>query len=267
LRSERLKMLDLDQLTPEQYRARYAALQDAARARAGFSRETAEFRDIAEDSIISHETVPAGCYVALRLRRSEAIRIINPKGTPGAAIFLWNADDVSERYNGGDTLKLQWTANLTTGRLLFSDMGRVLAAITDDTGAGHDSILGTNTKLQTGAGRNGRDNLRLAAAKFGLTRQDVGACLSLFSRVATDEEGRLNYEGPPPAGAMTQLRAEMNLLIALSNTPHVLSPAKQATGPILITVFQAPPPTPDDICRNFSDEAARGFVNTESYFR
>jgi urea carboxylase-associated protein 2 len=252
---------DLDRLTPEQYRARYMALQEAARARAAAPVLIPEIAPLA--GVHKTETIPPGCYVALRLKRFDVIRIKNISGTPGAALFLWNADDVSERYNAGDTVKLQWTTNLTTGRVLFSDMGRVLASITADTGAGHDGILGPNTPAQ--AGRNGRDNLRLAAAKFGLTRRDLAPALSLFSKIHADEAGRLHYHGAPPAGAMVELRAEQNLLLALSNTPHVLSPVTEAAGAIEIEIAHVPP-VAGDLCRNFTAEAERGFINTDEGF-
>ena len=160
-------MLDLDKLTPEQYRARYDALQAQARRRAAAPKPVAHFAAIDENQVIARETLPPGAYVHLRLTRGAALRITNDSGTPGAAFFIWNADETSERYNAGDTAKLQWTTNLTTGRVLFSDMGRVLAAITADTGAEHDTIIGPNSPAQT-PGRNGRDNLRAAAAKLGL---------------------------------------------------------------------------------------------------
>jgi urea carboxylase-associated protein 2 len=259
-------MLDLDKLTPDQYRARYEALQEAARARAAAPVMATAVADIAGCDVIKRESIPPGWYVALRIKRGAAIRISNPAGTPGAAIFFWNADDVSERYNAGDTVKLQWTTNLTTGRLLFSDMGRVLASITADTGAGHDSIIGANSPTQTGPARNGRDNLRLAAAKFGLTRQDVGPCLCLFSSVSTDDTGCFHFNGTPAPGSMVELRAEMNLLVALSNTPHAISPIQHATGPIDIVVYHANPPPPDDLCRTYTGEAIRGFANTDEVF-
>jgi hypothetical protein len=258
-------MLDLDTLTPEQYRARYQALQTAARARAAAPAATPEIAALDAAAVTKTESIPAGGYVVLRLKRFDTIRITNPAATPGAALFLWNADDVSERYNAGDTLKLQWTTNLTTGRVLFSDMGRVLASITADTGAGHDSVIGPNTPVQAGTGRNGRDNLRLAAAKFGLTRQDLGPAISLFSKITVDDAGRLRYLAAPPQGAMIELRAEQNLLVALSNTPHALSPVAAATGPIEIAITHAPPGAAD-LCRNFTEEAMRGFTNTDERF-
>jgi urea carboxylase-associated protein 2 len=258
-------MLDLNNLTPEQYRARYEALQEQARSRAAAAEPIAASAEIPPADIIDADTLPPGAYAYVRLSRGTALRIANESGTPGAALFMWNADDTSERYNAGDTAKLQWTTRLTTGRVLFSDMGRVLASIVADTGAGHDTIVGPNSPAQTN-GRNGRDNLRAAAAKFGLSRRDVASALSLFSPVAVDEAGRMRWQGNPPAGALIELRAEMNLLVALSNTPHALSPAQEATGPLSYIAWRAPAAAAGDLCRAFTEEAARGFINTDKAF-
>ena len=256
---------NLDRLSPEQYRARYEALQAKARARAAQPAQTAGGALAALPGVFRRDVIPPGGYLPLKLRRFDVLRIHNRVGTPGAALFIWNADDVSERYNAGDTVKLQWTTVLNAGRVLFSDMGRVLASITADSGAGHDSIIGPNGPAQAMGERNGRDNLRLAAAKFGLTRRDLGPAISLFSKITADAQGRLQYAGPPQAGAMIELRAEQNLLLALSNTPHALSPQQQATGAIEIEIGHAEPGA-DDLCRHFSEEAARGFENTDPEF-
>ncbi len=256
---------NLDSLSPAQYRARYEALQAKARARAAQPAQAPASALAALPGVFRRDAIPPGGYLPLKLQRFDVLRIHNPAGTPGAALFIWNADDISERYNAGDTVKLQWTTVLNTGRVLFSDMGRVLASITADTGAGHDSIIGPNSPAQAAGGRNGRDNLRLAAAKFGLTRRDLGPAISLFSNISADAQGRLHYAGPLPPGAMLELRAEQNLLLALSNTPHALSPQQQATGPIEIEIGHAAPGQ-DDLCRHFTEEAMRGFENTDPDF-
>ena len=263
--SPAIELRNLDSLTPEQYRARYEALQAKARARAAEAAPPKMDNLAALPGPVRRDSIPPGGYLPLKLQRFDILRIHNPAGTPGAALFIWNADDISERYNAGDTVKLQWTTVLNTGRVLFSDMGRVLASITADSGAGHDSILGPNGPAQASGGRNGRDNLRLAAAKFGMTRRDLGPAISLFSKIIADADGRLHYAGPPPPGAMIELRAEQNLLLALSNTPHALSPQQQATGPIDIEIGHAEPEA-DDVCRHFTEEAVRGFENTDPEF-
>ena len=258
-------MLDLNNLTPDQYRALYDALQEKARSRAAAPKPEAMFADIPEAAVFNSDTIPPGGYACFRLPRGTALRVTNDSGTPGVAFFVWNADDPSERYNAGDTVKLQWTTRLTTGRVLFSDMGRVLASIMADTGAGHDTIIGPNSPAQN-AGRNGRDNLRNAAAKLGLEKRDVAAALSLFSPVAVDAQGTVRWQGSPSPGVMVQVRAEMNLLVALSNTPHALSPTQDASGLVSYAAWPVPKAGADDLCRSYTEEAARGFQNTDKVF-
>ncbi|MDD2859645.1 MAG: DUF1989 domain-containing protein [Acidiphilium sp.] len=271
-------MLDLDRLTPDEYRTRYLELQSRARARAGASSPT-DLPMIPPDDVIATETIPPGAYASFRIRRGEALHIVNPAGTPGASLMLWNADDPSERFNAGDTLKLQWTTRLTTGRVLFSDMGRILAAIIADSGAGHDAVLGPSTDAvpgpstgavpgpstpDRGAGRNGRDNLRNAAGKFGLSRRDLATSLTLFADLAVGEDGTMCLRRAPSPGSFVTLRAEMNLLVALSNTPHPLA-AGGATGSIIVTRYRTAADAAA-FCRAFSEEARRGFENNDAYF-
>ncbi|MCW8307523.1 DUF1989 domain-containing protein [Acidiphilium sp. PA] len=265
-------MLDLDSLTPDQYRARYNQLQERARARAQAAPPAAAAPAIAPASIIGTASLPPDCYINIKLRRGEALHIETRAATTGASLLIWNADDPAERYNPGDTVKLQWTTRLTTGRVLFSDMGRILASIIADSGAGHDPILGPSTPTTGphaqpgGTARNGRDNLRNAAAKFGLNRRDVGPSLTLFAGLRVDPRGRMTLAPAAPPGSFITLRAEQNLLLALSNTPHPLA-ASTNTGPLALTHYTAPPPAADDHCRHFSEEAQRGFANTDAWFR
>jgi len=256
--TQTLTMQNLDDLTPAQYRARYEALQAAARALAA-TPAPRPGPPPAPGAAKATGRLPAGAYIALRLAKGDALRIENPAGTPGAALFMWRADDPAERFNAADTIKVQWTTNLSTGRVLFSDMGRVLATITADSGAGHDAVIGPNGPAQHRF-PNGRDNLRLAAAKFGLTRRDLAPALSLFSRLRTDTAGRPQFTAPPP-GAMVELRAELPLLVALSNTPHALSQHPVSTGPLDYIIHEAPALATSSL----SPEAQRGFENNAAY--
>jgi hypothetical protein len=113
---------------------------------------------------------------------------------------------------------------------------------------------------------HGRDNLRNAAAKLGLGTRDVAAALSLFSPVAVDAQGTVRWQGSPSPGVMVQIRAEMNLLVALSNTPHALSPTQDASGTVSYAALPVPKAGPDDLCRSYTAEAARGFQNTNKVF-
>lgn len=266
---------DLDASSPEAHRARYIELKQNATARHGGARAkpASALRELGPADILHKETIPGGWYFATRINRGERLRIVNPGGRAAASTLLWNADDVSERYNAGDTVKIQWRALLGKGDLLFSDMGRVLASIVEDSGAGHDALVGGSTRATNekryGAGlRNTRDNFCLAAAKLGLTRRDVMPCIAFFAPVATTPDGALGWRGGAVApGSFVELRAEMNLLAALSNCPHPYDPHDDyAPGPAEVTLWRGLPVEAGDLCRAASEEAVRGFENTDALF-
>ena len=263
-------MPSLDQQTPEQHRERYAALRARARENARPSGRAAPPPELNAHQVIHRETIPGGWYWTARLQRGQALRIVNTQGTPGVSALFWNADDTSERYNQGDTVKLQWTAVLGAGRVLFSDMGRVLVSTTADTCGHHDAVVGGSTPrgAADAAPRNTADNFRLAAGKHGMSRRDVPPCITFFAGLRTDEEGRLAWQEDATApGDIIDLRAEMNVLVALSNCPHPLSPPGAAPSPVEAVIWEAPAPAPDDLCRHFGEEAERGFENTDALFR
>src|SRR5690554_4760185 len=79
------------------------------------------------------ETVPGGGHTSFVLKRGQLLRITDLEGGANVAMLLLNAEEKSERLNLPDTLKCQHTARLTAGHCLYSDMGRVLAAISADT--------------------------------------------------------------------------------------------------------------------------------------
>jgi len=254
----------LDDLSPEACRRRYEALLASARDRAATGPALPPPGAIAPAAIVAHETIPAGWYASFRVPRGAALRIVNTSGAPGVAAQIWNADDPTERYNPADTMKVQWTTRIRAGLLLLSDMGRVLASIIADSDGVHDSLLGAS---MPGDGRRcSRDNFLLAAGKHGLDARDVGPCITFFAGVRADDAGGLRWDpASGRAGVAIDLRAEMNLLVALSNCPHPLAPATTTLGAIDAMVWTPPPAAADDACRTAGPEAVRAFQNTARY--
>src|SRR5690606_22061330 len=98
------------------------------------------------------------------------------------------------RYNMPDTLKAQHIARLTAGNVLYSDMGRVLCSITEDTLGWHDTITGHATRqhnearygrgtyqdLRNDWHKNTRDNLLVELGKLELGKRDLGPNVNFF---------------------------------------------------------------------------------------
>jgi uncharacterized protein YcgI (DUF1989 family) len=93
------------------------------------------------------------------------------------------------------------------------------------------------------------------------------ANVNFFSKVVADDEGNLTFAAAhAQAGHYVELRAEMDTLVVLSNTPHPLHPAGAWTPPAVeITVTAAPAVNPQDFCLTSRPENGRAFANTASY--
>jgi uncharacterized protein len=228
---------------------------------------------IAPDLVIHREHVPPGWYATMRLRRGEALRIVDESGRSSVSLIGWREEDTSERINCADTVKVQWSAAIGKGRVILSDMGRVLLSLIEDTSGAHDLLVGGSTPASTLAafgarGRNTQQNFLAAAAKIGLDIRDIPPCVTFFAPISLDEAGRFCWrEGRKRPGDFVDLRAEMNLIIAASNCPHPLDPARPAaSGPVTLIRHRAAAPAADDPCRTASPEATRAFTFTDRLF-
>jgi uncharacterized protein len=234
--------------------------------------------DIAPDDLLWEETIAAGGYASRTLARGARLRLIDVKGDACASALVFNAAMPSERLNIADTVKVQWDAYPSTGSVLLSDMGRVLASIEQDGAAAHDAFCGPSNEASnrrhygdgrnSGAYPNARDRLLLAAAKHGLGRRDVHPCINFFKGVRIGADGAVTAElGPFTPGRSLILRAEMDLIVAIANCPHVLDPRPWSITPLRITAWRGPVTTTDDPIRTATPERLRAFLNTEDLYR
>lgn len=234
---------------------------------------------VATDDLLWEETVAPGGYATRRLSRGSRLRLIDLKGDACASLMVFNAELPSERLNVADTVKVQWNAYLGAGKLLLSDMGRVLMTMLEDGAGTHDAFSGTSNAATNaakyGEGRNsgefpnGRDRFLLGAAKHGLHRRDVHPCINLFKGTRIEEDGAITpLVGPFEPGRTVLLRAEMDVIVVLANCPHVLDPREvYSSTPLRLTAWRGAITAPDDAARNATPEGLRAFENVEDYFR
>jgi urea carboxylase-associated protein 2 len=254
------------------YKRRYEDLKAAGQGQSPRALPPPTPRDgapVDDTAIIHRETIPGGWYWTTRLNRGEALRLVNTSGGSCVSLLAWSVADPSERLNHADTIKVQWAASLRKGRVILSDMGRVLFSIIEDSSGAHDTLVGGSNAVTNAARygdaatRNTRDNFILAAGKLGLGRRDVAPCLSFFAPVGVDAEGRFQWQANRRQPAdFVDLRAEMDLLVALSNCPHPLDPAPTyAPDSVEVLRYRPKPAGVDDLCRTASAEALRAFEN------
>lgn len=246
------------------------------------SRKATPMEPIPADRVVFEETLRGGQMWSRVVRRDQALRIIDVEGgaTPGA--LFYNAAQPLERYNMPDTLKAQHVSRLTEGLVLYSDMGHVLMSIIRDTAGWHDTITGhmdarasaglfgpgTYQELRNDYHRNTRDNFLIELGKHGLGARDLGPNVNFFLKVVVGESGDLRVIEQHKPGQYVDLRAEMDVLVVLSNTPHPLSPlTRYPTHPVHLVLWQPSEAKSDDPCRTSCSENQRGFALTENYYR
>lgn len=234
------------------------------------------------EAALYEETVPGGGHTSFVLKRGQLLRITDLEGGANVSMMLLNAHQTSERLNMPDTLKGQHAFRLTAGNCLYSDMGRVLAAIVSDSVGWHDPVggvlnadevrekygSGRYQELRNGFFRNGTDNLLVEMGKWNLGLQDLLMVLNLFSKVTVDAEGAFRFvPGHSKAGDHVALYAPMDTLVVLTALQHPMDPDPQyAPRPVKLSWTDVRSQGIAEPCRTSRPENMRAFHNTERLY-
>jgi len=231
-----------------------------------------------QESIVLNEVITGGGKWSKLIKRGQTIRFSALDDKASLSALFYNADNTAERYNSADTVKIQWNAFLGKGKVLFSELGHVLFSITEDTTHGLiDTLAGmSNPRIveqNFGSGsyeqirnryfKSDRENFLVELGKYGMGKRDIVQCLNFFRKVDVAEGSKLLLsEKRPQKGDFIELRAEMNILLVLSNTPHVMEKGAYNPSDVEVSIFERS--AKEDVL--FSEEAKRGFENNARYF-
>ena len=226
--------------------------------------------------------VPGGNHFSCLARRGTLLRVSDAGGGANASLSLVNFAQTTERLNIPDTLKGQHTAMITRGHVLYSDMGRALCSLVEDTVGWHDALCGPSDDADIAAYpgvrtyadarnemfRSARGGLLIELGKYGLGARDLGPTLNLFSKVSVEESGALRFhEHNSRAGDFVALRFEMDCLFVVSTAPHRLDPRPDyAPSGVQLRLERAQPVAAEDECRISCPQNARAFENTGRYY-
>ena len=230
------------------------------------------------ETMVLNEVITGGGKWSKLIKRGQTIRFSALDDKASLSALFYNADNTAERYNSADTVKIQWNAFLGKGKVLFSELGHVLFSITEDTTDGLiDTLAGmSNPRIveqNFGSGsyeqirnryfKSDRENFLVELGKYGMGKRDIVQCLNLFRKVDVAEGSKLLLsEKRPFKGDYIELRAEMNILLVLSNTPHVMEKGAYNPSDVEVSIFERS--AKEDVL--FSEEAKRGFENNARYF-
>jgi uncharacterized protein YcgI (DUF1989 family) len=177
--------------------------------------------------ILRDEILPPKGYVSLTMDKGQTLRIVDLDGQQVADFICYNRHNTGEKLSVGVSFMLPGKLNITTGDGLYSDDANRMMTITDDTCGRHDLLGGW---CSTGLNRvrygvvdnlNCRSNLTAAMAPFGVPMREIPYSFNIFMNVVISPDEHISVQAPiSKPGDYIDLRADMDLIVAISNCPQ-----------------------------------------------
>jgi urea carboxylase-associated protein 1 len=187
-----------------------------------------------EEAAVFRATIAAGEPFLKEVKAGQTLRLLDLEGNQAVDTLFYSASNPRERYDVQRTLRKQNRVYLTTGSVLYSNLGNPLLTITADTCGRHDTLGGacaqeSNTvryALDKRYMHSCRDNFLRASLHDGrLNKADISANINFFMNVPVTPEGGLTFEdGISAAGKYVELVAHMDVIVLISNCPQLNNP-------------------------------------------
>jgi urea carboxylase-associated protein 1 len=182
--------------------------------------------------VLEDITVPPGKPWGRILAKNERVRIIDLEGKQAVDFLCYDAADKSDRYNAANTMKAEGNIFLRKGSVLWSDRGKQLMKIVEDTCGFHDTIGGCCSSEMNivrynkpGPG-NCRDTFEAALRPFGMTRADIAANINWFMYVPVGPDGSMSIsDGVSKAEDYVELEAARDVICVASNCTQIFNHA------------------------------------------
>jgi len=196
---------------------------------------------------------PPGTPWMHEIKKGQIFRIVDLEGNQAVDTLFYNARDTQERYSLTHTMLAQQNLYLGVGTQIMSSENRPMLTIVADTCGRHDTVGGGACSSESNTVRYAlekrfmhscRDNYMLGIADHpsALHKRDVVSNINFFMNVPMTPAGRLTFEdGISGPGKYVELRAEMDILILISNCPQLNNPANGYNPtPVRYLVWDAP---------------------------
>ena len=184
-------------------------------------------------AVIHDAIVPARAPWLHTIRAGQTLRIVDLEGNQAVDFLLYSADDDAERYSMQDTVSAQGNLFLREGTVLRSNEGRAMMTIAATSVEYHDTIGGAcsceSNTLRYGHHTKSQhacvENFLEANLTQGRGKRDIVSNINFFMNVPVEADGSLGIvDGISAPGLTVDLRAEMDVIVVVSNCPQINNP-------------------------------------------
>ena len=165
------------------------------------------------------------------VKRGQVLTIKDTHGQQAVDFLCYDADNTADRYSATNTVKVQGNVYVGNGTVLYTDSGKPLLTVIEDTVGRHDTIYGCcsnpNNKLRydVETTESCYTNFTQELQKHGMDVTSIVPNVNWFMSVPVLGDGSAGVaEAVLKPGSFVRLRAECNVLAVLSNCPQMHNP-------------------------------------------
>jgi uncharacterized protein YcgI (DUF1989 family) len=208
--------------------------------------------DVRPERIACSHRLEARDAVAFVMYAGQVCRLLDIEGQQVADLVCFDLHDRTNKLSVNNTVLMNGSLKAAAGQHFYSTTASVLMTVGVDTCGVHDLIAGScsegTNRVRYGVRGtpNCRSNFERVLSPHGIPLAEVPYSFNAFMNVPVTSEGLSIQEPVSKAGDYIDLRAERDLLVAVSNCPQERNPCN-AYRPTALGVFVYEP-----------DEAAAG---------
>ena len=182
-------------------------------------------------TIVKEWVIPAQEYAAFTMRRGQVLRLVDIEGKQVPDVACFNEHDLTEHLNLGNSLLLNKRRELRQGDVLYSVVCNPMLTIvgySNDVSYSYGPMCSeelNHLRYGVPGTRNCRDNFAMALRDWGFTARTIPNAFVPFMNVQVDAQGNMEIREPTSRpGDYYDLRAEMDLVVGISNCPQERNP-------------------------------------------
>lgn len=184
-------------------------------------------------AVVHDEVVAARAPWLHTVKAGQTLRIVDLEGNQAVDFLAYSAADDAERYSAQDTIAAQGNVFLREGSVLLSNEGAPMMTVVATAVAYHDTIGGAcsceSNTLRYGHHTKAQhacvENFLIANARHGRGKRDMVSNVNWFMNVPVEADGALGIvDGISAPGLYVDLRAEMDVVVVVSNCPQINNP-------------------------------------------
>lgn len=162
--------------------------------------------------------------LGFEMKRGQLLKVTDPLGEQVSDLYCFSKENPTDALSSGRSIDTCDTVYFTRGHILYSQSGKAMLEILEDTCGRHDFLV-TPCSQQMFEMISGKpdyhpsclENLEKAFRKFPVSPHQIGTSFNIFMNVPIGPNGKISVQPPTSKpGDYVIFEAKMDLIVALT---------------------------------------------------